>query len=63
MCKEENIAPDNLEKIIHEYEFENKFLRKIVLKNALAYQPNVIESKSIIKRIAIKIRDFLDTYI
>lgn len=63
LCAEENIAPDNLEKIIHEYEFANKFPRKNVIKSALTYQPKVIESKSIVERIAIKIRDFLDTYI
>jgi type I restriction enzyme R subunit len=63
LCDEENIAPDNLEKIIHEYEFANKFPRKNVIKSALTYQPRVIESKSIVERIAIKIRDFLDTYI
>jgi type I restriction enzyme R subunit len=63
LCKEENIAPDNLEKIVHEYEFANKFPRKNVIKSALTYQPKVIESKSIVERIAIKIRDFLDTYI
>ena len=63
LCKDENIAPDNLEKIIHEYEFANKFPRKNVIKSALTYQPKVIESKSIVERIAIKIRDFLDTYI
>ena len=63
LCDEENIAPDNLEKIIHEYEFANKFPRKNVIKSALTYQPKVIESKSIVERIAIKIRDFLDTYI
>lgn len=63
LCKEENIAPDNLEKIIHEYEFANKFPRKNIIKNALTFQPKVIESKSIVERIAIKIRDFLDTYI
>jgi len=63
LCAEENIAPDNLEKIIHEYEFANKFPRKNVIKSALTYQPRVIESKSIVERIAIKIRDFLDTYI
>jgi len=63
LCKEENIAPDNLEKIIHEYEFANKFPRKSIIKNALTFQPKVIESKSIVERIAIKIRDFLDTYI
>ena len=63
LCKEENIAPDNLEKIVHEYEFANKFPRKNIIKSALTYQPKVIESKSIVERIAIKIRDFLDTYI
>jgi type I restriction enzyme R subunit len=63
LCAEENIAPDNLEKIIHEYEFANKFPRKNVIKSALTYQPKVIDSKSIVERIAIKIRDFLDTYI
>jgi type I restriction enzyme R subunit len=63
LCKEENIAPDNLEKIIHEYEFANKFPRKNIIKNALTFQPKVIETKSIVERIAIKIRDFLDTYI
>ncbi len=63
LCEDENIVPDNLEKIIHEYEFANKFPRKNVIRNALTYQPKVIESKSIVERIAIKIRDFLDTYI
>jgi type I restriction enzyme R subunit len=63
LCAEENIAPDSLKKIIHEYEFANKFPRKNIIKNALTFQPKVIESKSIVERIAIKIRDFLDTYI
>jgi len=63
LCEEENIAPDNLEALIHTYEFAGKFPRKQAIQNALTYQPHLPDRKSILERIAIKIRDFLDTYI
>lgn len=63
LCEEENIAPDNLETLIHTYEFAGKFPRKQAIQNALTYQPHLPDRKSILERITIKIRDFMDTYI
>jgi type I restriction enzyme R subunit len=52
-----------MEKLINDYLFANKFPRNQQIKQALEYSPGVIESKSILDRIAEKVRHFVTTYI
>ncbi|MBT8589625.1 type I restriction endonuclease subunit R [Polynucleobacter paneuropaeus] len=63
MCADEKINPEQMEKLINDYLFANKFPRNQQIKQALEYSPGVIESKSILDRIAEKVRHFVTTYI
>lgn len=63
LCAEEKIVPEQMEKLINDYLFANKFPRNQQIKKALDYNPGVIESKSILDRIAEKVRGFVTTYI
>ncbi len=63
MCAEEKIVPEQLEKLINNYMFANKFPRNQEIKRALSFEPKVLESKGILERIAEKLRGFIVTYI
>jgi len=63
MCADEKINPEQMEKLINDYLFANKFPRNQQIKQTLEYSPGVIESKSILDRIAEKLRHFVTTYI
>jgi type I restriction enzyme R subunit len=63
MCAEEKIVPEQLEKLINNYMFANKFPRNQEIKKALAFEPKILESKGILERVAEKLRDFIVTYV
>jgi type I restriction enzyme R subunit len=63
LCADEKIAPEQLSKLIHDYEYYNRLPRPHEIKDALSYQPRVLERKTILGRVAEKIQDFIDTFI
>lgn len=63
LCKDEQIAPEQLQKLLHDYEYYNRLPRPHEIKDALSYQPRVLERKTILGRVTEKIQAFIDTFI
>lgn len=63
LCKDEQIAPEQLQKLLHDYEYYNRLPRPHEIKDALSYQPRVLERKTILGRVTEKIQSFIDTFI
>ena len=63
LCSEENIIPDQFDKLLQTYQFANRLPRDQEIVKALNFQPKILERKSILERIADKIQDFINTYI
>lgn len=63
LCVDEKIAPEQLQKLLHDYEYYNRLPRPHEIKEALSYQPRVLERKTILGRVADRIQDFIDTFI
>ena len=58
-----NIDPEGLQKILGTYAFANRLPREQEIVGTLTYKPKILERKSILQRIAEKIRAFIDTFI
>ena len=63
LCSDEQIAPEQLQKLLHDYEYYNRLPRPHEIKEALSYKPRVLERKTILDRVADRIQDFIDTFI
>lgn len=63
LCQEENIDPEGLQKILGTYAFANRLPREQEIVGTLTYKPKILERKTILQRIAEKIRAFIDTFI
>ncbi len=63
LCAEENIKPEQLEKLLQTYEFASRLPRDQEIVNALGFKPKILERKSILERVADKIQAFIDTFI
>ena len=63
LCAEEKMQPEQLQKLLQTYEFASRLPRPQEIKEALNYQPKVLERKTILGRIADKIQDFISTFI
>ena len=63
LCADEQIKPEQLQKLLQNYEFASRLPRQQEIKDALSYQPRVLERKSILGRVAEKIQDFISTFI
>jgi type I restriction enzyme R subunit len=63
LCADEKIGPEELQKLLGTYTFANRMPRDQEIKESLSYKPKIGERKGILKRIAEKIRHFVDTFI
>ncbi|HQU99318.1 MAG TPA: type I restriction endonuclease subunit R [Nitrosomonas sp.] len=63
LCQEENINPQELEKLLNHYAFANRLPREQEIVDSLNFKPKILERKPIIKRVADKIKSFIDTFI
>ena len=63
LCRDEQIVPEELEKILQNYEFASRFPRQQEIKKSLSFQPKVLERKAILERIGDKIQSFISTFI
>lgn len=63
LCADEKIQPEQLQKLLQDYEYYNRMPRPQEIKDALTYQPRVLERKTILGRVAEKIQLFIDTFI
>lgn len=63
LCADEKIQPEQLLKLLQTYEFASRLPRPQEIKDALSYQPKVLERKTILGRVAEKIENFITTFI
>lgn len=63
LCADEKIQPEQLQKLLQDYEYYNRMPRPQEIKETLSYQPRVLERKTILGRVAEKIQEFIDTFI
>jgi type I restriction enzyme R subunit len=63
LCADEKIQPEQLQKLLQTYEFASRLPRPQEIKDALSYQPKVLERKTILGRVAEKIENFITTFI
>ena len=63
LCEEEQIVPEQLEKLLNDYTFANRLPREQEIVSALSFKPKILQRKSIIERVGDKIKAFIDTFI
>ena len=63
LCAEENLSPQELEKILNHYTFANRLPRDQEIVGTLNFKPKIRERKPIIERVADKIKSFIDTFV
>jgi len=63
LCEEENISPQQLEKLLKNYTFANRLPRDQEIVDSLNFKPKILERKPIIERVADKIKSFIDTFV
>ncbi|PZV13544.1 MAG: deoxyribonuclease HsdR [Pseudanabaena sp.] len=63
LCTTENIAPEELSKLINNYAFANRLPREQEIISALNFKPKILERKATIDRISEKTKLFIDTFI
>ena len=63
LCKEEDIDPDKMNKIIGDYLYSNQTIQRDDVIQSLNEKPKLLERKPISKRVIDKIYTFVDTYI
>ena len=59
LCAEENLSPQELEKILNHYTFANRLPRDQEIVDTLNFKPKILERKPIIERVADKINRLL----
>jgi len=63
LCAEEQIVPEQLEKLLNYYTFANQLPSGQEIVSALSFKPKILQRKSIIERVGAKIKAFIDTFI
>jgi len=63
MCKEENIRPEQMQKLIDEYLFTGVKPRRDEVVNTLKEQPRILELDSVFKRVSKRFSDFIETFV
>ena len=63
LCKEENISPQKFESIVQTYVFANRLPRHQEIVDSLNFQPKILERKTLLERITLKIEEFITTFI
>lgn len=63
LCEEEKIKPEQLEKLMQNYQFVNRLPHQHEIAGALEFKPLIKERKSILERVGDKIQTFINTFI
>ncbi len=63
LCAEENLSPQEIEKLMNTYAFANRLPRDQEIVDSLNFKPKILERKPVIERVADKIKAFIDTFI
>jgi type I restriction enzyme R subunit len=63
LCKEEDIDPDKMHKIIGDYLYSNQTIQRDDVIQSLNEKPKLLERKPVAQRVIDRIYTFVDTYI
>jgi type I restriction enzyme R subunit len=63
LCQEENLSPQKFESIVQTYIFANRFPRHQEVVDSLNFKPKILERKTLLERITLKIEEFITTFI
>jgi type I restriction enzyme, R subunit len=63
LCQEENLSPQKFESIVQTYVFANRLPRQQEIVDSLNFQPKILERKTLLERITLKIEEFITTFI
>ena len=63
LCREENLSPKKFESIVQTYVFANRLPRHQEIVDSLNFQPKILERKTLLERITLKIEEFITTFI
>ncbi len=63
LCTDEKIMPEQLDKLLKNYLFANQLPREQEIVSALDFKLKIMERKTVLERIAEKIKTFIDTFI
>jgi len=63
LCTEENIVPEELQKLLNDCMFANRLPREQEIANTLNFKPRILQRQPIIDRIGNKIQTFINTFI
>ena len=63
LCQEEQMVPEQLAQIFSNYGFCNRLPKQQDIDNALSFKPKILERKTILQRVGVKIQDFIHTFI
>ena len=63
LCADEKIQPEQLTKLLQTYEFASRLPRPQEIADSFAFKPKILERKSILERVSIKIQEFITTFV
>jgi type I restriction enzyme R subunit len=63
LCQEENLSPQKFESIVQTYVFANRLPRHQEIVDSLNFKPKILERKTLLERITLKIEEFITTFI
>ena len=63
LCADEKILPEQLTKLLQTYEFASRLPRPQEIADSFAFKPKILERKSILERVSMKIQDFITTFV
>jgi type I restriction enzyme R subunit len=63
LCQEEQMVPEQLAQIVSNYGFYNRLPKQQDIGNALSVKPKILERRTILQRVGVKIQDFIHTFI
>jgi len=63
LSNEENLSPEKLQKLLNNYAFTNELPKEGDISDTLNFKPKILQRKTILERIADKIKAFIDTFI
>ena len=63
LCADENIQPEQFDKLLQTYHFANRMPHEREIVTALSFKPKILERKTILARVSNKIQDFINTFI
>jgi len=63
LCADEKIQPEQLTKLLQTYEFASRLPRPQEIADSFTFKPKILERKSILERVSVKIQEFITTFV